>query len=765
MAEGGEVEAREVILEDFFMMDEEPVVDKTGEEDEIDLYINLTFTSSGSAADVDDDDDDDDDDARPPKGGERMAEEARIRAQTDMESTCTLKIARGAYKSQAYVEENGAKVLVIDPEQAPICELEEVVMSTAGEEQSKAVEEEKSKAADTEPMLEDVADYGSPHPEPQLGYDAMEEEEAAMAKQEENHISEETDEQNDLGDPAVMRAVRGQSTLEDVGNSRMADNLEDYPTDYLAMERASMSHADLDFLASPVQTSYPDSSGLERSVLRGRTVKPSSQRFMRQQSPMMSGSVRSPYPFTPPRRTRRAFGFNQTSGYASPPPFRPLFPNVNSPTWSLTHIPDVPSFSPSTGSQQKFSLPSAMTQLHPLHQRILTQRQRGQKRKTNNGVLYKVYVGQCLTINYYSLAAVEDSLIAEYYHKLEHKQAEKGLFGGSRPEIPKLVTPYIQKVETYESVVRIPGSLGQVAVSTCYSPRRAIDAVHHISLEQAVGNQRLHVLYQIEKMYLQLLAMEDTRRKLDLVPEEQHSIFCEKFAHQVGRIYQTLRIEEHTSEEEAKDEFLQILLVGKGKRLVARLLPHLSQEQAKQVLVAVAQYLPLLIKKDMLDETLPILYSPLSVVIEQLTFSELIDILQDLTRLHPESVKQSFAMVFGNKFAISFLYLLLSHGERCLSSGMPLKPHNGDFEKWVNTVLLVARELSQVPKASMVEPLHLPSNLLFLFCRYVDKDTVNCLDVIYFVFTHYHSAWNLLHVFSVNLWKWCLVFMMRAGYS
>ncbi|XP_042331575.1 protein PAT1 homolog 2 isoform X4 [Sceloporus undulatus] len=717
MAEGGEVEAREMILEDFFMMDEEPVVDKTAEEDEIDLYINLTFTSS------------------------------------------------------AYIDENGAKVLVIDPEQAPMGELEEVMVSAAGEEQSKAVEEEKSKATDTEPMLEDVADNGSPHTEPQLVCDAMEEEEAAMAEQEEDHISEETEERNDLGDPAVMRAVRGQSTLEredsSVLDSRMADSLQDYSTDYLtasksgmwsptlrrvpslsmmeAMERASMSQVDLDFLASPVQSSYPDSSGLERSVLRGRTVKPSSQRFMRQQSPMMPGSVRSPYPFTPPRRTRRTFGLNQTSGYASPPPFRPFFSNINSPTWSLTHIPDVPSFSPSTGSQQKFSLPSALTQLHPLHQRILTQRQRGQKRmqRIESQPLDKDPYASLMTavekdwvvkVQMLQLQSEnpqrDDYYYQEYYHKLEHKQAEKGLFGGSRPEVPKLVTPYIQKVETYESVVRIPGSLGQVAVSTCYSPRRAIDAVHHISLEQAVGNQRLHVLYQIEKMYLQLLAMEDTRRKLDLAPEEQHSHFCEKFAHEVGRIYQTLRIEEHSSEEEAKDEFLQILLVGKGKRLVARLLPHLSQEQAKQVLVAVAQHLPFLIKKDMLDEqTLPILYSPLSVVIEQLTFTELIDVLQDLTRMHPESVKQSLAMIFGNKFAISFLYLLLSHGERCLSSGMPLKPHNGDFKKWVNTVLLVARELSQVPKASMVEPLHLPTNLLFLFCRYVDKDTVNCLDV------------------------------------
>lgn len=96
-----------------------------------------------------------------------------------------------------------------------------------------------------------------------------------------------------------------------------------------------------------------------------------------------------------------------------------------------------------------------------------------------------------------------------YYHRLERKQAEEELLGGrNKQEPPKLVTPFIQKVETYNSgeglllrlgygawdtllprsrslpVVRIAGSLGQVAVSTCYSPRRAIDAVHHALVEE-----------------------------------------------------------------------------------------------------------------------------------------------------------------------------------------------------------------------------------------------------------------------------------------
>lgn len=45
-----------------------------------------------------------------------------------------------------------------------------------------------------------------------------------------------------------------------------------------------------------------------------------------------------------------------------------------------------------------------------------------------------------------------------------------------------------------------------------------------------------------------------------------------------------------------------------------------------------------------------------------------------------------------------------------------------------DTVFLVARELSQVPKALLAEPVFLPSNLLSLFCRYLDKQTIHYLE-------------------------------------
>ncbi|NXH22428.1 PATL2 protein, partial [Bucco capensis] len=190
-----------------------------------------------------------------------------------------------------------------------------------------------------------------------------------------------------------------------------------------------------------------------------------------------------------------------------------------------------------------------------------------------------------------------------YYHRLEHKQAEEELLGGrNKQEPPKLVTPFIQKVETYSSVVRIAGSLGQVAVSTCYSPRRAIDAVHHALVEE-VGSHRLRALHRIEKLFLQLLEVEETQKKTFPAPEEQQQPCYEKQKSQEAEsIYQALKIRACSSEEEAEDEFLQLLCVRKGKKLTARLLPHLTREQAEKILLTITHHLPFLMKKDMLDE-------------------------------------------------------------------------------------------------------------------------------------------------------------------
>lgn len=70
------------------------------------------------------------------------------------------------------------------------------------------------------------------------------------------------------------------------------------------------------------------------------------------------------------------------------------------------------------------------------------------------------------------------------------------------------------------------------------------------------------------------------------------------------RGFRSLRVRANTAfvPREAEDEFLQVLCVRKGKKLTARLLPHLASEQAEKILLTITHHLPFLMKKDALDE-------------------------------------------------------------------------------------------------------------------------------------------------------------------
>ncbi|KAM6119191.1 protein PAT1 homolog 2 [Pterocles gutturalis] len=722
MAEGGEP----LILEDYLLVEDMPLLEEMAEEDEeLDLYNEMTFG-------------------------------------LDRDST-----------------EEGTAKLLMPPETSP--ELAEAVR-----EETKAGEEPGPGVAEQPEELGEPQEEGGEGMELEVEQVSSEEEELEAEEQEEDQ--EPYEEPNELGDPAVMRAVQSKPTLESqdsaVLDSRIGACWAEFgKDDVLAMDPAvwgscpgsippphvledkailqvlerppPSTNMALDFLSSPMQRGYGGSPRLKRPDFRLMPPKSFPQRFLRQ-SPLMPRSPCSPRPFAPPRRPPPLIASNQTSGYASPSPFRPMSPNVSSPSRPLAmHFgPMSPSldpalfFSPSASGQLNLSTPSHMTQLHPQHQRILTQRQQqgsGQVQSISPKKLWspKVdpYVGLMSSkekdwvikvemIQLQSENMDDDYYYQMYYHRLEHKQAEEELLGGrNKQEPPKLVTPFIQKVETYDSVVRIAGSLGQVAVSTCYSPRRAIDAVHHALVEEAAGSHRLRALHRIEKLFLQLLEVEEIQRKMSpAAPEDQQPCCQEQKSQEVERIYQALKIRACSSNEEAEDEFLQLLCVRKGKKLTARLLPHLTQEQAEKILLTITHHLPFLMRKDVLDESLPLLYSPLNEVVGGMTFSKLIEVLQEMARPLPDSPELPLAMALKNQFGISLLYSLLSHGERLLSSDTPLEPRSGDFETWTDTVFLVARELSQVPKASLVEPLFLPSNLLSLFCRYLDKQTIHHLE-------------------------------------
>uniref|UniRef100_A0A8C8CFU3 mRNA decay factor PAT1 domain-containing protein n=1 Tax=Oncorhynchus tshawytscha TaxID=74940 RepID=A0A8C8CFU3_ONCTS len=394
--------------------------------------------------------------------------------------------------------------------------------------------------------------------------------------------------------------------------------------------------------------------------------------------------------------------FTQVGGLPSPRPCpstpQPLTPKMMQLRFGANSPRPSPFYSPSSNRVQRFRFPGPVTQLHPQHRRLLSQRQQRSQRKPDSWDPYcnlmsakeKEWIIRLQMIQLQSENPhLDDYYYQEYYRRMEAKLAEEELGMRGKREPPKLTTPYVTKMDSYTPVVHIEGSLGQVAVSTCFSPRRAINAVAaHCPHEELkdIRQQRLDVLKKIEKV--------------------KYSKW-------------------HLQGVEAEEEFLPCLLVSKGKQLLARLLPFLSHDAALKVLSMVTSHLPVLMSRDS-DESLPVLYPSLRIVIGGMTFSQLIGVLKDFTASLPDSSDGSvcLSLVCQSKFGLSLLYALLSQGERLLSSDVPLEPSIGDFETWTDTVFLVASQLSQ---SALVEPLLLPSNLLTLFCRYLDKRTIHQL--------------------------------------
>uniref|UniRef100_A0A3Q3VM31 mRNA decay factor PAT1 domain-containing protein n=1 Tax=Mola mola TaxID=94237 RepID=A0A3Q3VM31_MOLML len=346
--------------------------------------------------------------------------------------------------------------------------------------------------------------------------------------------------------------------------------------------------------------------------------------------------------------------------------------------------------------------PGPVTQLHPQHKRLLSQKQRIFPRKPDGWDPYcnlmtakeKEWITRLQMIQLQSEHPyLEDYYYQEYYRRIEAKMAEEELGIRGKREPPKLTTLYITKTDSYTPVVHIEGSLGQVAVSTCYSPRRAISAVHGEQKDNR--QQRLEVLSKIEKLFIVLLEVEETdRMKTAVLSEAEERKLMEETQKKVEHIYSQMQ---HHNPLDTGGEFLPFLLVSKGKRLLSRLLPFLKNDAALEMLRIVTSNLPTLMSRDT-EEALPVLYPPFRNVIGGLTFSQLIKVLKDLT-------SDSLTLACQNK-----------RSSRIDNSVAVV------FR--TDTIFQVAGQLSQ---CSLVEPLLLPSNLLTLFCRYLDKHTVHQL--------------------------------------
>ncbi|NWS73495.1 PATL1 protein, partial [Crotophaga sulcirostris] len=475
----------------------------------------------------------------------------------------------------------------------------------------------------------------------------------------------------------------------------------------------------------------------------------------------VSGLVGSPLPSVSPKLLQGRVGqmMPPASGFRAffgappaPPPSQPQHPlGPGSHLQNLRPQPQM--FRPDT------------THLHPQHRRLLHQRQqqnRNQHRSLNGSTgdrgghrsshqeqmrkdpyanlmlqrekdwVSKIQMMQLQSTDPY----LDDYYYQNYFQKLEKLSAAEEVQGeGPKKERTKLITPQVAKLEHTYKPVQFEGSLGKLTVSSVNNPRKMIDAVvtsrseDDETKEKQVRDKRRQTLVTIEKTYSLLLDVEDYERRYLLSLEGERPALMGERKQKICDIYDNLRGKVPGQERPSDDHFVQIMCIRKGKRLLARILPFLSPEQAADVLTVTARNLPFLIKKDAQDEVLPCLLRPFSHVLYHLPLGTVTSLVQQLTNL-PQSASAPanphLTAVLQNKFGLSLLYLVLSRGEELQSSDANTELMQDN--QWTELMLMATRELLRIPQVTLAKPVSTPSNLISLFSRYVDQQKLNLLE-------------------------------------
>ncbi|KAM4704116.1 protein PAT1 homolog 1 isoform 2-T2 [Rhinophrynus dorsalis] len=424
--------------------------------------------------------------------------------------------------------------------------------------------------------------------------------------------------------------------------------------------------------------------------------------------------------------------------------FRPFF---GAPPTSGAHLKNM-------RSQQQFRPDT--THLHPQHRRMLHQRQ--QNRNKNRGVngpggdlscrpqhierhLRDPYSGLMLQrekewvcrIQLLQLQSTDpyhdDFYYQNYFEKLDKLSAsQERPSEGPKKERTKLITPQVAKLEHTYKPVQFEGSLGKLTVSSVNNPRKMIDAVassrsdEDETREKQVRDKRRQTLVIIEKIFSLVLDLEDFERRFALsCDEEEQEALNEERRQKLQQLFDMLRGREE-GDRVLEEQFVQIMCIRKGKRLISRILPLLPLQQATAVLSTTAHNLIFLIKKDMQDQTLPCLAGPCALVLGQLSPGAVTSILQSLCGT---TSQQQLSNVLQNKFGLTLLYQILDRGEELLNSE-GLTAMNQTL--WTSLVAQAAHCLLQISELFLPQPLCSPVTTLAHFSRYLDAQNLRLLQ-------------------------------------
>ncbi|XP_067946240.1 protein PAT1 homolog 1-like [Watersipora subatra] len=280
----------------------------------------------------------------------------------------------------------------------------------------------------------------------------------------------------------------------------------------------------------------------------------------------------------------------------------------------------------------------------------------------------------------------EDPYTDDYYytiHNLEKAQAD--------PEASNqasLILPAMAKMESRQyTPVQFEKSLGRLTSSSVHNPRQVLD----------VGEKGDHVIHALsdtkkyrislsiaEKGYQLLLDLDELKKKIPSLPEEQRSTLLLAYKKKQLKLHQLV-----------DEEWSAMLNIRKGRSLILRTLPLLDRHSTKHLMQRLLTGLPYIIKKELADGMEPKSCRYLVEILQLYDISSLLQ-LSDLITPHISSL-------ITTSFGCHLVFLMINQAEKIYSAYVEVnEDETSSWNRFVDQLLDAFTSCSKLPKASRI---------------------------------------------------------------
>ncbi|XP_013413910.1 protein PAT1 homolog 1 [Lingula anatina] len=266
---------------------------------------------------------------------------------------------------------------------------------------------------------------------------------------------------------------------------------------------------------------------------------------------------------------------------------------------------------------------------------------------------------------------------------------------------PKLLLPQIAKVETRTyRPAQFENALGRLTSSSVHNPRQILDIASSPHTHAEEGEYKgkdlrkyREILIDVELAYTLLLDIEDIEKKVLALPDEASKPLLQERRSKIGELYTKLHVDD--------DRFTHLMIIRKGKKLVARSMTLFDKEQNQSIVSAVIQHLAHLIKKDQTDKVLHHLHDPVHRTISAVDMELLGRFAQSLCTVQKSGQQDSIGLILQNKFGASTVYSMLSRAET-LHEEDPLDSQDNQLQdKWSSFVNRIAEVVGKTAEGSL----------------------------------------------------------------